>query len=116
MAQLRMDVRPLRRRELRLLWAARGITFLGAMVTYVAVPFQMYDLTGSTAAVGLLGLVELAAILVLALVGGALADAYGRRRLLLLTEGALLLGSAGLAVNASLDHPSVGALYVFAGV
>src|SRR3954471_9800900 len=116
MAQLRMDVRPLRRRELRLLWAARGITFLGSMVTYVAVPFQMYDLTGSTAAVGLLGLVELVAILVFALVGGALADAYGRRRLLLLTEAALMLGSLGLAANASLDLPSTAVLYVVAGV
>ena len=114
MAQLRIDIRPLRRRELRLLFSARGVTFLGSMVTFVAVPFQMYDLTGSTAAVGLLGVVQLVAILGLALVGGALADAYGRRRLVLLTEAALLLGSVGLAVNASLDHPSVAALYVFA--
>ena len=116
MAQLRIDLRPLRRRELRLLWSARGITFFGSMVTYVAVPFQMYELTGSTAAVGMLGIVELVAILGLGLVGGALADAYGRRSLVLLTEGALLLGSVGLAVNASLDHPSVAALYVFAAV
>jgi MFS family permease len=113
-AQLRIDVRPLRRREVRLLWSARGVTFLGSMVTFVAVPFQMYDLTGSTAAVGMLGVVQLVAILGLALVGGALADAYGRRRLILLTEAALLLGSVGLAVNASLDHPSVAALYVLA--
>jgi MFS family permease len=104
----------LRRRELRLLWSARGVTFFGSMVTYVAVPFQVYELTGSTAAVGLLGVVELVAILALALVGGALADAYGRRRLLLLTEAALLLSSVGLAVNASLDHPSVAAIFVFA--
>jgi MFS family permease len=116
MARLRIDVRPLRRRELRLLWSARGVTFLGSMVTFVAVPFQMYDLTGSTAAVGLLGVVELVAILGLALVGGALADAYGRRRLLLVTEAALLLASVGLAVNASADRPSVAALYVGAAV
>ncbi|MEY2590162.1 MAG: hypothetical protein QOJ67_2146, partial [Acidimicrobiaceae bacterium] len=77
---VRIDVRPLRRREFRLLWSARSVSFLGSMVTYVAVPFQMYDLTGSTAAVGLLGAVELVAILGFALVGGALADAYGRRR------------------------------------
>src|SRR4051794_514060 len=116
MARMTMDVRPLRRRELRLLWAARGITFLGSMITYVAVPFQMYDLTGSTAAVGLLGLVELVAILVFALLGGALADAYGRRRLLLLTEVALMLGSLALAANASRDHPSTAVLYAVAGV
>jgi MFS family permease len=111
---VRIDVRPLRRREFRLLWSARSVSFLGSMVTYVAVPFQMYDLTGSTAAVGLLGAVELVAILGFALVGGALADAYGRRRLVLLTEAALFFGSLGLAVNASRDRPSVGALYVFA--
>src|SRR4051812_2915226 len=90
---LAVDLRPLRRRELRLLWLARGISFVGAMVTFVAVPFQVYRLTGSTAAVGLLGIVELVAILGLAFVGGALADANDRRRLVVLTEAALLVCS-----------------------
>ena len=53
------------------------------MITYVAIPYQVYALTGSTVVVGLLGLAELAPLLVTALIGGALADAHDRRRLVL---------------------------------
>jgi MFS family permease len=113
---LAVDTRPLRHRELRLLWIARGVSFFGTMVTYVAVPFQVYDLTKSTAAVGLVGVVELVAILGLAFLGGALADAHDRRRLVRLTEAALLLCSLALAVNASLDAPHLWPLYLLAGL
>ena len=44
-----MDLRPLRRRDFRLLYAAQSVSFLGTMVTYVALPWQMYALTGSSA-------------------------------------------------------------------
>src|SRR5437879_4580597 len=104
-----LDLRPLRRREVRLLWAARGISFVGTMITFVAVPFQVYRLTGSTAAVGLVGIVELVAILGLAFLGGALADAHDRRRMVFLTEAGLLVGALAFAGNAGLAHPSVNA-------
>ena len=60
------------------------------MITYVAIPFQAYHLTGSSLVVGLLGLAELAPLLVTAFLGGALADAIDRRRLVLLTELSLM--------------------------
>ncbi|MDQ1395902.1 MAG: hypothetical protein QOG64_1161, partial [Acidimicrobiaceae bacterium] len=113
--RLVLDVAPLREREVRLLWLARGVSFFGSMVTFVAVPFQMYRLTGSTAAVGLVGLVELAAILGLAFVGGAMADGKDRRRIVLVTEAALLCTSLALAGNAALARPSVIALFLLAG-
>jgi MFS family permease len=112
-----IDVGPLRRhRDFRLLTLGQSISFLGSMITYVAVPFQVYELTGSSLQVGLLGLVELVPILIMAFVGGALADAVDRRRMVRLTEGALLLASLVLLVNASLDQPRVWVLYVLAAV
>ena len=70
-----MDFGPLRRhRDYRSLYAAQFVSFLGTMVTYVALPYQMFKLTGSSLAVGLLGLAELLPLLVTAFVGGALAD------------------------------------------
>ena len=88
-----MDLRPLRRhRDYRLLFAAQFVSFLGSMVTYVALPYQMYQLTGSSLAVGLLGLAELVPLLVTAFVGGALADAVDRRRMVLVTEVGLGAG------------------------
>ena len=114
---LAIDVTPLRRhREFRLLYAGQAVTFLGSMITYVAIPYQVYALTRSTFLVGLLGLVEFAAMLSMAFVGGALADSVDRRRMVQVTEGSLLLVSLLLAVNASVDHPSVTVLFVAAGI
>jgi MFS family permease len=73
-------MRPLRTtRDFRLLFFGLSVSFLGNMITYVAVPFPVYALTGSTIAVGLLGAVELIPLVVFALWGGALADAVDRR-------------------------------------
>ncbi len=66
----------------------------------VALPCQLYVLTGSTLAVGLLALVQLVPILVFALVGGSVADAVDRRRLLLITQLGLAGASAGLLILA----------------
>src|SRR4029079_14412903 len=84
------------------------------MITYVAVPYQLYQLTGSSLAVGLLGTVQLVPLLLSALWGGAYADAMDRRRLLIGAEVVLAVISLGLAVNAFLPHPSVAAIFVLA--
>lgn len=111
--RLLVDTAPLRQhRDFRLLWVAQSVTALGSMITYVAVPYQLYRLTGSTAAVGALGAVEFVAILLTAFVGGALADAVDRRWMVRLTEGLMLCGSLLLLGNALLDEPSVAALFV----
>ena len=78
-----MDVTPLRTsRDFRLLFLAGTVFYFGAMVSYVAIPFQIYTLTGSNFAVGAVGLVELVPLVVFGLYGGALADHVDRRRLL----------------------------------
>ncbi len=100
--RLLIDVSPLREsRDYRFLFAGQAIAYLGSQITVVAVPFQVYVLTGSSLAVGMVGLVSLLPLVVMSLVGGSVADAMDRRRLLLATQGALALTSAGLAVNAA---------------
>jgi MFS family permease len=107
-----VDTGPLRRhRDFRLLFLGQMATFLGSMLTYVAVPFQVYELTGSSLVVGLLGLAELVPVLTLGLVGGALADVIDRRRLVLLTELALMGMSGILAWNSTLAQPSVALVF-----
>src|SRR3954447_11343704 len=110
-----LDLGPLRRhRDFRLLFAGQFVSAIGNFMTYVALPVQIYDLTKSSAIVGLLGTVQLVPLAVTALWGGALADALDRRRLLLWSEALLLLGSLALGVNSLLPHPSVALLFVAA--
>jgi MFS family permease len=111
-----MDLRPLRHRDFRALYTAQFVSLLGTMVTYVALPYQMFKLTGSSLAVGLLGLAELLPLLVTAFVGGALADSVDRRRMILVTEVGLGLGSATLALMALAGKPPVWALYAVSAV
>jgi len=91
------------------------VSFLGSMLTYVALPYQMYQLTRSSFAVGLLGVVELVPLLLTAFVGGALADAVDRRRMAIATDVALAAGSGMLALLALAERPPVIAVYVVAG-
>lgn len=98
-----VDVSPLREsRNFRLLWSGQSISYIGTQISLVAIPFQIYELTGSTLAVGLVGLAELVPLLTFALLGGAVADATDRRRLILATEVGFALVSVGLLVNALL--------------
>lgn len=80
MRRVLIDVRPLRRAAFRRLWACGLVTTLGAQLTALAVPMQLYDLTGSSAYVGLAGFVGFAPMALAALWGGTLADVRDRRR------------------------------------
>lgn len=101
-----VDATPLRRhRDFRLNFVGRSVSAFGSQITFVAVPYQVYVLTRSSAAVGLLGVVELAALLGFAMLGGALADARDRRMIGLVAEAGLMAGSLILFGNALLNHP-----------
>jgi predicted MFS family arabinose efflux permease len=96
-----VDVSPLRRsRDLRCLMAGQLLSTLGAQLTMVAVAYQVYALTRSSLAVGLVSLTQVLPLIAGALLGGSLADAADRRRVLLVAQLLTLLCSAGLAVNA----------------
>lgn len=79
------DTRPLTNDHFRRLWVANIITVIGAQLTVVAVPAQLYTITQSSAYVGLTGIFGLVPLIVFGLWGGALADAFDRRRLLLVS-------------------------------
>ena len=114
---LRMDVTPLREsRDFRLLFVAGTVFYLGGMVSYVAIPFQIYKLTGSNFAVGAVGLAELVPLVAFGLYGGALADHVDRRRLLIWTGVAQAGLTAVLAVNAFRDDPSIWLIFVVAAL
>jgi MFS family permease len=114
--RLHVDVRPLRRRDFRNLWLGQMVSTIGAEIALVAVPFQVYALTHSTALVGLLGLASLVPLLVVPLVGGAFADALDRRSVVLVTETGLALVAMLFLANALLPHPQVWALFVLQGL
>jgi MFS family permease len=111
--RLAIDLGPLRRHPpFRRLFIGQTISTFGSEIAAVAAPFQLYQLTHSTLQVGLLSLCELFPLLTLTIVGGAIADAVDKRKLLLLTEVLLALVALGFAYNASLDQPRVWAIYV----
>jgi MFS family permease len=117
LARLAIDVTPLRDYpHFRRLWIGQAISFIGGEITFVAMPFQVYAITGSTLWLGLFSLTQLVPLLTMTLLGGAFADARDRRRLLLVTETTEALAVGGLAVNAALPHPSLAALFVLATI
>jgi MFS family permease len=117
LAAMRVDLTPLRQsRDFRLLFWAGTVFYLGGMISYVAVPFQLYTLTGSNFAVGVLGIVELVPLVFFGLYGGALADHVDRRKMLVAMGIAQAVLTALLAVNAFIDTPRLWAIYVIGGL
>ena len=111
------DITPLRTsRDFRLVFASRTVTLFGSQASEVALLVQARQLTGSAAAVGLLGAVELVPLVVFGLYGGALADRMDRRRLIRCCEAGLGGCAALLVINASMPRPRAWPLYLIAAV
>ena len=107
------DLAPLRAsRSFRLLWIGQLISLSGSQLRLVALPYQVFLLTGSSFAVGAIGLFQAVPLLVLGLFGGAIADAVDRRRLLLGTQVGLAIVSVVLAVITQLGLATVPLLYL----
>lgn len=115
--RLLVDVTPLKESvEYRWLYSGMAFAWFGRQLTVVAVPYQLYDLTQSTLAVGLLGVAQFVPLLATSLIGGAIADAVDRKRLLVLSQIALALTALGLMWNSLADVPLVWPLYVLGGI
>jgi MFS family permease len=97
-----IDTSPLRNRAYRRVFGGVTVTMLGQQMTLVAVPYQVYELTGSSLMVGLTSVVALVPLVVFGLLGGAIADAMDRRTLMLVTSVGAAVTSALLAVQALL--------------
>lgn len=117
LSKIAIDLSPLRKYpDFRNLWAAGLISYLGSMITYVALPFQLKELTDSYLAVGLLGIIEITPLVIFGLYGGVLADRVDRKKMIWATEAGALILVAFLLGNSLLAQPSVLAIYIAAGL
>lgn len=99
-------------RDFRVLYSAQFISMMGSMMTYVAMPYQVYQLTKSSSMVGNVSLVQLAVVVVFALLGGAYADRLDRKKIMVFSNLLMCIASLGLAFNASTFHPSLLAIFI----
>jgi predicted MFS family arabinose efflux permease len=108
-----VDTTPLREsREFRLLFTGQLISIIGTQLTVVAIPYQVYSMTHSSLQVGAISLAQLVPFLAGALSAGPIGDTVDKRRIMIWTAAAMMLTSAGMAVNAAAAHPSLVVLYV----
>lgn len=115
--RLAVDVTPLRTaRDFRLLWVGEMVSETGSQIALVAVYVQVFALTGSAAAVGFVGLVQLVPLACAALLGGPMIDTHDRRRLLLVGQCGQALGSALLLLGAIAGDPPLALVYGGAAV
>ena len=111
------DITPLRQsRQFRILWFGELVSLLGTQLTVVAVPYQTYQITHSTLDVGLVSVGQLIPLLAGSLIGGSIADAHDRRKVLLVAQVLLALTSVGLALNASSSHPALWPIFVLTAI
>ncbi len=108
-----LDLTPLKiSRDYRLLFFGQLISFFGSMMTFIVVPWQMFQLTKSSQMVGFLYLAEFVPMVCLAFIGGAFADAFDRRRTLRLTEIGQCFVTTILLINSLLPTPQIWVLFV----
>ncbi len=112
-----LDVGPLKKYpQFRWLFIGQLVSILGSNIAYVASPFLIYQMTNSTAQVGLLGAVSLVPLVVFGFWGGAVADVWNRRKIIFVCEGSLALISAGFALAIHYDKVSVPGVFAVAAL
>ena len=117
MSKFAIDLSPLKKYpDFRRLWSAGLVSYLGSMITYVAMPFQLKEITHSYVAVGILGIIEIVPLIIFGLYGGVLADAVDRKKMIWATEiGAMAIVTI-LLVNSYLPDPKTIVIYVCAAL
>ncbi|HEX5085204.1 MAG TPA: MFS transporter, partial [Blastocatellia bacterium] len=117
LSAMTMDVTPLRAsRDYRLLYTGQFVSAFGSAISYVVLPWQVYRLTKSTFAVGMLGVAEFVPMFLMAFVGGAMADYFDRRRLVMLAEALMAVLCGALVLNSLLPQPRLWALILMASL
>jgi len=117
MARLLADITPLKQSvPFRRLWVGQGLASIGGQFTAMAVSLEIYDLTGSTFMVGLLGVFVLVPLIVMGLYGGTLIDKYDRRIVALISAVIMWSATIGLAIEAWLHLDNVWILYLMVAI
>ena len=117
MSKIAINLTPLKKYpDFRNLWTAGLISYLGSMITYVALPFHLKEITGSYLAVGILGVIEIVPLIIFGLYGGVLADSVDRKKMIWATEAAALLIVLILLANSVLPDPKTFVIYVAAAL
>jgi MFS family permease len=112
-----VDLTPLRESpRFRILYVGQLLAHFGRQITIVAVPYQVFLLTGSTLAVGALGIAQFIPLMAMSLLGGAVADAFDRRKLLVAGHVLLAVTAIGLMLNASATEPALWPLYALSAL
>jgi len=112
-----IDLSPIKKyRDFKLLFTAGLFSYFGSMITFVALPFQVKELTGSFWAVGLIGVVEIIPLIVFGLYGGVLADYLDRKKMIWFTEFGTLIATSILLINSLQEKPSVILIFVIAAI
>ena len=114
---LYLDISPLKKYpNYRWLYTGQIVSVFGSMITYVAIPFQMYELTKSTTHVGMLGIVQLIPLVISGFLGGAIADSFNRRKIVLITDIANAIGNLLLILFTLSGSKEIYFLYALAAV
>ena len=117
MSKIAIDLSPLKKYpDFRNLWTAGLISYLGSMITYVALPFQLKEITGSYLAVGILGVIEIVPLIIFGLYGGVLADSVDRKKMIWATEAGALVIVLLLLTNSLLPDPKTFIIYISAAL
>ena len=106
----------LRHRDFRLLWLGQLVSGTGSQMQLVAINWHVYILTKSALALGVVGLVRVVPIIICSLMGGVVADAMNRKRLMLVTQAVMMLSAAALALFTWSGLKSVWPLYVLTAI
>ena len=112
-----IDITPLRTsKDYRLLWFGQLVSLTGTQITVVALPFQVFVLTRSPLAVGLIGLAQVVPLILFSVAGGTIADRVDRRKLMMVTDAGMAVTSGLLLVGALAGHPPLWYLYMVTGL
>ena len=103
----------LQSRDFRLFWLGQGISAIGTFTQVWAVNWQLYALTHSPVALGMIGLLRVIPIVLFSMLGGAIADAWDRRKVMLITQTVLALSAACLGLLTLLNRLTAFDIYVF---
>lgn len=108
-----INISPLKKsKDYRRLFIGQSISWIGNMISYVVVPFQVYALTKSNLMVGSISLVQLFSVILFGIVGGAYADRLNRRNVMLVSEAFMIIVLCVMVFNSYLTHPSIVLIFI----